>query len=336
MKTASFKVLKPHSLDSQMACLAGSGARIATGGFDGTVRLFGMDGPSLKEAGTGTGLAGWVTSLDFGKGGFLAGVDSQGNAAAWRDGKPAWARAGLGATWLRKVAVSPDGETVAVVGRDGFLRLLAAGTGATRSERKLGDDLMSVAWSRDGKNLAVGNLHGVVTIVPIGGGAEKSFELPGFFKVDRMQEVGGIRFLRWAPDDSSIVAGGAEPRTGGFVQAIPKVVCADTQGKVRHDLKLGGDNEGYALEAAWHGDGWIAVVTSGQPGTGKLHQVDPEGGKALGSIAVVNPHGVFLPGKDLAVALATNSNSSGNGRVKDEKGGYRSNHSVLQGVSIAS
>lgn len=336
MKTASLKALKPFPLDSQMACLAGSGALAASGGFDASVRFFGVEDQTLRETGKGTGLVGWVTALAFGKGGLLAGVDSQGNAAAWRDGKPVWARAGLSAAWLRKVAVSPDGETVAVVGRDGFLRLLASDAGATRLERKLGDDLMALAWSHDGKRLAVGNLHGVVSIVSIAGSTEKSFELPGFFKVDRMQEVGGVRFLRWAPDNSMLVAGGAEPRTGGFVQAVPKVVCADPQGKVRHDLKLGGDNEGYALEAAWHDDGWIAVVTSGQPGTGKLHQVDPEAGKALASLPLVNPHGIFFAGKNLAVALATNANSSGNGRVKDDKGGYRTNHSVLQAVSVAS
>jgi hypothetical protein len=195
---------------------------------------------------------------------------------------------------------------------------------------------MAVAWSHDGKRLAVGNLHGAVSIVSAGGSIEKSFELPGFFKVDRMQEVGGIRFLRWSPDNSMLMAGGAEPRTGGFVQAIPKVVCADPRGKVVHELKLGAENEGYALESAWHDDGWIGVVTSGQPGTGKLHQVDPVSGKALGAIPLVNPHGVFFAGKDLAVALATNAGSSGNGRVKDDKGGYRTNHSVLQAISIAS
>ena len=336
MKTATFKALKPLVLDSQMSCLAGSGAFAASGGFDGAIRLFGLEDQSLKETGKGTGLVGWVTSLAFGKGGLLAGTDSQGNAAAWRDGKPAWSRPALSGAWLRKVAGAPDGQMVAVVGRDGMLRVLAADSGATRVERKLGDDLMSLAWSHDGKRLAVGNLHGAVSIVSAGGSTEKSFELPGFFKVDRMQEVGGIRFLRWSPDNSMLMAGGAEPRTGGFVQAIPKVVCADPQGKVRHDLKLGGDNEGYALDADWHDEGWIAVVTSGQPGTGKLHQLDPVAGKALGTLALVNPHGIFLAGKNLAVALATNANSSGNGRVKDEKGGYRANHSVLQAISIAS
>ena len=120
MKTATFKALKPLVLDSQMSCLAGSGAFAASGGFDGAIRLFGLEDQSLKETGKGTGLVGWVTSLAFGKGGLLAGTDSQGNAAAWRDGKPAWSRPALSGAWLRKVAVSPDGQMVAVVGRDGI------------------------------------------------------------------------------------------------------------------------------------------------------------------------------------------------------------------------
>lgn len=334
MKAVTFKLLKPLALDSQMACLAGSGALAATGGFDGIVRVFTLDGVTARETTRGTGLTGWVTSLDFGMGGHLAGVDSHGNATLWRDGKAAWVRRGLSATWLRKVAFSPDGKWIATAGRDGFLRLLASETGEQRTDLKLGDDLMALAWSRDGQRLALGSLHGEVSIVSVKGVLEKSFPLPGFFKVDRMQEVGGIRFLHWGPGDSMVLAGGAEPRTGGFVQAFPRVVCADARGKVLQEFKLGGENEGYAIAAAWHGDGWLAVVTSGQPGTGKLHQVDPVGGKALGSIPLVNPHGIILPGNDQAMALSTNANSSGNGRVKDAGGTYRANHSVLQWVSI--
>jgi hypothetical protein len=91
--------------------------------------------------------------------------------------------------------------------------------------------------------------------------------------------------------------------------------------------------EGYELDSAWHPNGWLAVVTSGQPGTGKLHQIDVSSGKAIASVPVVNPHGIAVVSEQLLVVLATNANSSGNGKVKDSEGTYRGNHSVLQPVT---
>lgn len=336
MKTAVFKGLKPLNLDSQMACLASRGDLLAAGGFDGVARLFRLESRELKEAGACSGLSGWVTCLACGEGGLVAGADSQGNAMAWRGGKPLWSRKALSPSWLRKAAASPDGATLALAGRDGILRLLAMDSGATRAELPIGDDLMALAWSRDGKKLAVGSLRGGVTIVGAGGAKQASFEVPGFFKVVRLQEVGGIRVLEWGPGDSVLAAAGAEPVTGGFVEAIPKVVLLAPDGKVLHEAKLGTEKDGFALAGAWHPEGWLALVVSGQPGSGKLHQVDPGTGKPAGSLAVVNPHGLAFAGADLAFVLTTNANSSGNGRVKDDKGGYRANHSVLSGIAISS
>lgn len=333
MKPAMFKLQKPVPLDVQMACLRGDGPNLTVGGFDGIARRYRVDGMSLIASGTSNGLTGWVTGIDQRLDGLVVGIDSHGNAMGWKGDTRLWSRPGISPGWLRALAYSPDGNFVAIAARDGFVRLLRTDTGANHKELSLGDDLMSLAWSRDGSRLAVGNLHGGVVILSKGLSEMAKFDIPGFFKIDRLQAVGGIRRLAWGPDDATLVAMGAEPRTGGFVQAIPRVAVTDSRGKVMHDLKLGGDNEGYALDAAWHPNGWLAVVTSGQPGTGKLHQIDVLSGKAIASVPVVNPHGIAVVSEQLLVVLATNANSSGNGKVKDSGGTYRGNHSVLQPVT---
>ena len=333
MKPAVFKLQKPVPLDAQMACLRGDGPNLIAGGFDGVARRYRADGMSIVATGAFNGLTGWLTGIDQLPGGVVAGVDSHGNAMSWKGDARLWSRQSLSAGWLRAAANSPDGKFVAIAARDGFLRLLRTDTGATHKELSLGDDLMSLAWSRDGSRLAVGNLHGGVVVLSSGLTVTGKFDIPGFFKIDRLQAVGGIRRLAWGPDDATLVAMGAEPRTGGFVQAIPRVAVTDAHGKLMHDLKLGGENEGFALDSAWHPDGWLAVVTSGQPGTGKIHQIDVLSGKALASVPVVNPHGITMVSRQLMVVLATNANSSGNGKVKDSGGTYRGNHSVLQPVT---
>lgn len=333
MKPAVFKNQKPVPLDMQMACLRGEGSQLIAGGFDGVVRRYQVDVMSLVSAGVCNGLTGWVTGLDQRPNGFVVGVDSHGNAMSWKGGTMQWSRPGLSQGWLRAVACSPDGSLVAVAARDGFVRLLRTGTGATLKEVSLSDDLMCVAWSRDSSRLAVGTLHGGVAVLSSSLVEIGKFDIPGFFKVDRLQTVGGIRRLIWGHENATLVAMGAEPRTGGFVQALPRVVVTDSRGKVLHDLKLGGENEGYALDAAWHPDGWLAVVSSGQPGTGKLHQIDTATGKSLASVGVVNPHGLAMVSDQRIVVLATNANSSGNGKVKDSGGTYRGNHSVLQPIT---
>jgi hypothetical protein len=152
------------------------------------------------------------------------------------------------------------------------------------------------------------------------------------FKVDRIQEVGGVRCLAFDQTGSKLYCGGAEPRTGGFVQATPLLFIYDyARGKRWHSWKGANDNEGFIHDLALHPDGFLMAVTSGQPGQGRLLFLVPGDARLFFMTPkMANCHSLDLhpDGRRLAVA-ATNANSAGNGRPNTKDGQYPANWSPI-------
>jgi WD40 repeat protein len=165
----------------------------------------------------------------------------------------------------------------------------------------------------------------------------RTFEAKELHKADRVQDVGGARCLLVSGDGKTLFVAGAEPKTGGFVQAIPLLIAFDlATGKRVGQWKGTNDNEGYVTDLAWHPDGYVVFTTSGQPGQGKLCFWKPGEEKPFFvSTKQPNCHSVAISpdGKTLAVS-ATNANSSGNGRVKGASGDYPANSSPIQLWSV--
>ena len=80
----------------------------------------------------------------------------------------------------------------------------------------------------------------------------------------------------------------------------------------------------------WLDEGFLAGVTSGQPGQGRLFVWKPGDAKPLFESAKrPNCHSLARHGNMLAHS-ATNANSSGNGKVKGKDGDYPANTSPIQ------
>jgi WD40 repeat protein len=312
------------------------GKVLAGGGLDGAAHLWSFDGDKLAYRVALTGHHGWVQALAFHPGRkLLFTADSWGSVCCWpyteEVPKPLWRIDDAHEGWIRKLAASPDGKHLATCGRDGHVRTWSAVNGRPVAGFRQEDDVLALAYAPDG-SLAHGTLHGDIVVRNAGGKVTHRLEARDFYRLDRIQDVGGVRMLLFSGDGKHLLAGGCQPSSGGFVQGQPLLLVFDVAtAKLLKSVAVGGTNDGFLLDGAWHSSGAAALVTSGQPGVGKLLLYRPAEASPIYSAAVANPHSVALhpEGKRLVVS-ATNANSAGNGRVLTKDRKYPGNTSPLQ------
>lgn len=311
--------------------------QLAAACFDGTVKRWDVSGAEPAELPAITGHNGWVSAVAF-AGDVLFSADSWGRLTATdvsaKEPKKSWTVEAAHDGWARVVVVSPDGSRLATCGRDGFVRLWNPKDGKKVAEFDAKSDLLSVCFSPDGKSVWTGDLFGVVReFATADEKVARTFEARELHRVERIQDVGGVRCLLFSADGKTLFAAGGEPKTGGFVQATPLLIAFDAAtGKRVGQHKGAGDNEGYVTDLSWHPEGYVVGTTSGQPGQGKFFCWKPgDAPPFLTSKVVPNCHSVAVSpdGKILAVS-ATNANSSGNGRPKGKDGEYPANTSPIQ------
>ncbi|MDW6061466.1 hypothetical protein SAZ11_29920 [Streptomyces sp. FXJ1.4098] len=303
------------------------GRTLATGGDDGTVRLW--------DAGTGrvrktlTGHAGSVTSVAFSPDGRTLAV-ADGREVRLRDADTGRVRRTLTprAGAMMTLAFSPDGRTLATGRSDGLVRLWDAGTGRPRATLTgHADTVASVAFSPDGRTLATGAIdrkvrlwdartgrvrtsftgdsEGVLAVAfsPDGrtlatGGGERSVRLwnagTGELR-DTLPELGPARSLAFSPDGRALATGGG----GSHVRLWDL-----DAGRARDAFSLGYD--GPVSSVAFSPDG-RTLATGGDRGL--LRQWDVATGRARDILA-------RQPGGVLSVAFAPDGRTlaSGNGR----------------------
>jgi WD40 repeat protein len=307
------------------------GKRLVAAGTDALVHQWKLDGKDIAELPPLKGHNGWVTGLAFTKD-LLITSDSWGRLSAWSaDSKQKWTVEAAHDGWLRMIA-EPADHGIATCGKDGFVRLWNPADGKKLAEFDLKVDLLAVRFSPDGKTLFTGDLFGTIREHELQSGKVlRSFEAKELYKLDRIQDVGGVRCLLFDGAGKTLIVGGAVPSTGGFVQCTPLIVAFDRGGKRLWQWKGASDNEGYITDLAWHPDGYLIASASGQPGQGKVFFLKPGDATPFFVSPKPNVHSVALSpdGTRLAAAL-TNANSSGNGRVKGTGGEYPANNSPIQ------
>lgn len=308
---------------------------LAAACFDAKVRRWDVSGAEPAELPALGGHNGWVTDVAWGSGQLFS-CDSWGRLSAWRfDGKEFkehWTVADAHDGWVRGVAYKAT--DVVTCGKDGFVRLWDRARGTKVREFGLKTDVLSVCFDPVGKRAFAGDLFGTIREFDLTNSKQvTTIEVKEFYKLDRIQDVGGVKCLAVSVDGKTLFAGGAEPKTGGFVECTPLLVAIDlATGKRTSQWKGAAPNEGYVTDLACHPDGRVLFTTSGQPGQGKFHVWKPGDEKTLFSGGQhPNCHSVALyhDGSKIAVS-ATNANSSGNGRVKGNGGEYPANTSPIQ------
>ena len=284
-----------------------------------------------------TGFNGWVQNIAFHpKDKILFVADTWGKLAATDiegdEPKPRWENAAAHEGWIRKLAISPDGQHLATCGRDQFVRIWTI-AGKLVAEHRAEEDVFAVTFAPEGKVVAFGDLKGTVTMWDFGAKQlGRKFEAAVLHKLSRLQNVAGLRVLAFIDGGKTLLAGGCEPAGGGFVEGAPALLRFDVAtGKQLSEWRFGAAKDGFVLDAASHPDGYLLLVTSGQPGSGKIMFLRPgEKEPFYTHTNVANVHSVTLhpDGKRFAVA-AMNKASNGNGRPKTADGSYPGNTSPV-------
>lgn len=325
---------KPRLPPTQVTRLRFSpdGKTLTAACFDAKVRRWDVTGKEPTELPALGEHNGWVTGVAFGPKSLFS-ADSWGRLSAWDGEKRVWSVEAAHDGWLRALAVKPDGSQLVTGGKDGFVRTWDAADGKKAGEFALKADALSVCCA-DGKSVFAGDLFGTIREIRLTSSEQlRTIEVKEFYKLDRIQDVGGVKCLAVSADGKTLFAGGAEPKSGGFVQCVPLLVAIDlATGKRLSQYKGASDNEGYVTDLACHPDGRVLFTTSGQPGQGKFHVWKPGDAKTLFSGGKhPNCHSVALhPDGDTVAVSATNAGSSGNGRVKGSGGEYPANTSPIQ------
>ena len=330
------KVLK----NDQQLCLvrfSPDGKVLAAGTYETALRRWDFSNDSFAELPPLKGHDGWVQALAFHPDNRrLFSGDSWGRLCCWpfaeSQPKPLWSVKEAHDGWLRRVAVSPDGKAVATCGRDGLVRLWSPEGKKLQEFAGHGEDVLALAFHPDGKSLVSGDVKGVIKQWDLASGkATRQFDAKAMYLLDRIQDVGCLRFLTFDGSGATLIAAGGQPKTGAFVQATPLILFFDwADGKLKHTIKGANDTEGFVYDVAPHPDGFVMAVSSGQPGNGKLFFQRPGDAQPFFTQAIPNCHALAVhPNGSRLVVSATNANSSGNGRQIGKGKEYPGNYSPL-------
>jgi WD40 repeat protein len=310
-------------------------------GFDPQVIRWGFEGdteapPERKSV---SGHQGWVTTVDFvADRGWAVTADSWGQLRVWPyledDPKSIWQKADAHDGWIRDLAVSPDGRWIVTCGRDQRVRRFATEDGRLLSEWSgHEEDIFSVAIHPSGEQLVSGDLKGRIIQWDVKSGKQiREFDASELYTYDRIQDVGGVRRLVFDASGETLAVAGADPDTGNFVKGTARIKIFDwASGELKHNQLIGENNKDvFAHDLLFHPGGFLILVTSGQPGSGRifLHRPGEEKPFLTYHKGLTNCHSVAMhPNGRIAVA-STSKGSNGNGRqLKD--GIYVGNHSPV-------
>ncbi len=290
------------------------------------------------------GFAGWVQAFAVhpSEGVAVAG-DSFGNlkCATLTDEKPLnrWSVSPAHDGWIRALAYDRSGTRIFSSGRDGVLKCWEAATGKPLGECNLNADIYAIAVSPDGARIAVADARAKVHLIDAHTLVlSATFPVDEMFILARMQEVGGIRFLQFSPDGTQVFAAGSKPTSGGFVEALPRIIpIAVTDGTLSESWKISSGKDGFVLDMQTHPSGARIIAVSGQPGTGRIAIFGPESTEPshvdttppnCQSVAI-HPSGKYL-------ITAATSRGGGNGKSLSPDGKYLRNTSPLHLFSLTS
>lgn len=284
------------------------------------------------------GFNGWVQTLGLHPvQNRMFAADSWGKIACAEYGadpvKKLWEKTGAHDGWIRRLSVSPDGSLLATCGLDGFVRIWNSADGSPVSAFDAGADVFALSFTPDGARVVFGDMFGKIAVLDFKA-AKVLRTLDGavLHKLDRLQDIGGLRALAFSKDGKKLVAAGLLPKNGGTVQGNPMLLYFDFEsGKLDQQFTHGEVKDGYIEDIALTPGGQVIAVASGIPGNG-LFFFHSLGEKAPSFVSnkLANCISVALhPGGRHFVVTSTNKASAGNGRRLTKDGEYLGNNSPV-------
>ena len=200
-------------------------------------------------------------------------ADSWGTVHCWPLDKdkltPRWTIKKAHKTWLRRLAISPDGERLATCGDDRLVRIFSTADGKPLQTLKGHQHhVQSVAFHPGGKHLASGDLHGVVKHWEISTGRHvRDMVAAKLFRKIREYEQGGVRTMTFDTGGNTLYCAGFEGTTPNQGHGKPTVVAFDWKsGKPRATLTPKAAFAGPILDVVYHPAGYLIGAGSSEAG----------------------------------------------------------------------
>lgn len=176
------------------------------------------------------------------------------------------------AGWIRAVAISPDGTTLASVGNDKVVRLWNMATGE-QIEELVGHErqIFSVQFHPDGVWLMTADLLGKIHIWNMPDRKlERSIDAKPLYEENKGQaaEYGGVRTMAFHLERNELLAGGTHKATNPFGAVHEPLVLRFqwSDGVLKKSHACEGVPGGLVWRVQWLGDGTAIGVSGGSTG----------------------------------------------------------------------
>ena len=316
------------------ARFSADGSVFAAVGYEPAVRRWSFDGKELAPLPALSGFHGYTTALVFHpQQPLLFAADSWGQLRCSEGEKTLWQHDDAHDGWLRQVAVTPDGTRIASCGKDRFVRVWDAASGKKLAEHQHAEDVYAITLDPGGESITFGDMRGRSETWGVDLKTQpRSFDASQLHKLDRLQDLGGLRVLLYIDDGKTLLAAGTTPQNGATPQSIPVIHFFDTTtGALTKTVHHGTNKEGYIHDLVQHPGGCLMAVSSGTPGSGMMFLLDPAEKEPFHTNnKMANCHALALhPDGKHFVVTSTNRDSNGNGKSLTKDGQYKTNTSPL-------